>query len=225
MLKWMIALILAVVIVLILNHNFPYVLDREGGYLNVLQIIGMLILVVAGINLRRENVSTYLYYGSVWAIIAIFALAGYSYRYDLLQVWDKVKANIVPASGRVNEDGSVTFVASSDGHFMVNALVDGVEVNFLLDTGASRVTLSKSDAVRIGVDLDELDYNIAVSTANGTNYAAYVKIDKIQIDNIVVLDVDAYVNRQGLNQSLLGMSFLNKLKQYDVSQGEITLRQ
>ena len=225
MLKWIIALILVVVMVLILNHNFPYVLDREDGYLNVLQIVGMLVLVVAGINLRRENVSTYLYYSSVWAIIAIFALAGYSYRYDLLQIWDKVKANVVPASGRVNGDGSVTFVASNDGHFLINALVDGVEVNFLLDTGASRVTLSKSDAVRIGIDLNKLDYNIAVSTANGTNYAAYVKIDKIQIDNIVVHDVDAYVNRQGLNQSLLGMSFLNKLKQYDVSQGEITLRQ
>ncbi len=111
------------------------------------------------------------------------------------------------------------------GHFIVTAEINGRNVKVMVDTGASAVALSYEDARDIGLRPANLDYNVPVSTANGLTKAAGVNLDKVEIDGVRVSDVQGLVLPEGvMNGSLLGMSFLSKLKSFKVEDGVLYLK-
>lgn len=112
-----------------------------------------------------------------------------------------------------------------DGHYWAAARVNDVPVKFLVDTGASLVALSKRDARRIGIDTDNLDRNAEVRTAAGRVKAATTVLDKITIDGVTVKNVSAVIIDEGLEHSLLGMSFLNRLEGWDVTAQAIIIHE
>ncbi len=112
-----------------------------------------------------------------------------------------------------------------DGHYWATAAVNKMPVKFLVDTGASLVALTKRDARRIGIDIDNLQRNTDVRTAAGRVKAALAVIDEIEIDGVTVKNVSAVVIEEGLEHSLLGMSFLNRLDGMEVTPTAIVLRQ
>lgn len=112
-----------------------------------------------------------------------------------------------------------------DGHYWATAKVNNLSVKFLVDTGASLVALTKRDARRIGIDLDNLQRTTDVRTAAGRVKAALAVIDEIEIDGVHVKNVSAVVIEEGLEHSLLGMSFLNRLDGMEVTPTAIVLRQ
>ncbi|MEM1151438.1 MAG: TIGR02281 family clan AA aspartic protease [Pseudomonadota bacterium] len=111
-----------------------------------------------------------------------------------------------------------------DGHYWAQANVDGTHVEFLVDTGASTVALTFRDAQRIGLRPETLDYSWSIRTAGGEVKGASVKLDAIKIGRIEVENVEAMVLRDGLDQSLLGMTFLSQLQSYEFRQGNLILR-
>jgi aspartyl protease family protein len=95
----------------------------------------------------------------------------------------------------------------------------------LVDTGASTVVLRPEDGQRLGFDIEQLRYVVPVQTANGTTYAASVRVRSLSVGKIKLNDVDALVAKRGsLRENLLGMSFLNRLKSYEFSGEYLTLR-
>ena len=111
-----------------------------------------------------------------------------------------------------------------DGHFWVDAYVNGDEVRFMIDTGASYVVLSPDDAERLGFDFWEEDYTMRVRTATGEFAMAPVMIDEIEIENeILIYNVRGAVLNGGSDVSLLGLSFLNRLSSYKFSGDELIL--
>lgn len=120
---------------------------------------------------------------------------------------------------------SASLKKEGDGHFWATARVNGIPVKFLVDTGASLVALSERDARRIGLNTDELEHNAEVRTASGRISAATATIQAIEIDGVTVTDVKAVVIEEGLEHSLLGMSFLNRLDGWDVTPNAIVIRQ
>lgn len=110
------------------------------------------------------------------------------------------------------------------GHFLVEVDVNGIQVRFLVDTGASTVTLTEQDAARIGIPIRALDYSARYETANGEIRAAPVTLRDMQIGGLQIADVEATVTQAPLNISLLGMSFLERLAGYEVSQEGLVLR-
>ncbi|CAN0368538.1 unnamed protein product [Phaeothamnion confervicola] len=115
--------------------------------------------------------------------------------------------------------------AGQNGHFIVKAEINGRDVRVMVDTGASAVALSYEDAQDVGLHPGNLDYNIPVSTANGVVKAAGVNLDKIEIDGVRVTDVQGLVMPEGIMRgSLLGMSFLGKLKSFKVEDGVLYLK-
>ncbi len=113
-----------------------------------------------------------------------------------------------------------------DGHFHVDARVEGRHLDFLVDTGASRVALRESDAAMAGVHAMPRDYTALISTANGTIKGAPVTLSRIEIGDITVFDVPALVlPDQALAQNLLGVSFLSRLRRYEVADGRLLLEQ
>jgi clan AA aspartic protease (TIGR02281 family) len=90
---------------------------------------------------------------------------------------------------------------------------------------ASTVVLRPADAKAAGIDVDRLAYSVPVRTANGQAFAAPARIRRMAIGSIVMENVDALVAKPGaLGQSLLGMTFLTRLRSYEVMGEFLTLR-
>lgn len=118
---------------------------------------------------------------------------------------------------------------AADGHFWAEAQVDGAgstpgRVRFLVDTGATIVALTVADARRLGLDPDALDYETEVQTAAGETRAARVRLRSVSIGGARVDDVEAVVVRAGLDDSLLGMSYLGRLSRFEATQSALILR-
>ena len=121
---------------------------------------------------------------------------------------------------------SLMLESDRQGHFKVEARIDGRHIDFMVDTGASLVIMRESDAAQIGIRPRPSDYTATVSTANGKIKAAPAKLDRIEIGGITVYDVQALVlPDEALWQNLLGMSFLSRLKRYEVADGRMVLEQ
>jgi clan AA aspartic protease (TIGR02281 family) len=110
------------------------------------------------------------------------------------------------------------------GHFVVDAEVEGTPLTFLVDTGASDVVLSPDDARRLGLEPRTLDYSREYQTANGVVRAAPVTLRELRLGQLQLYDLDASVNERPLPMSLLGMSFLDRLQSYEVTDGRLVLR-
>ena len=121
---------------------------------------------------------------------------------------------------------SLTLDADRQGHFKVEARIDGRHIDFLVDTGASLVIMRQSDAAQIGVRPRLSDYTATVSTANGKIKAAPTKLERIEVGGITVYDVPGLVlPDEALGQNLLGVSFLSRLKRYEYANGRLVLEQ
>lgn len=120
--------------------------------------------------------------------------------------------------------GSAALERGADGHWRADARVNGRRVNVMVDTGATLVALTHEDAKAIGIDVRNLRYDARVRTASGTARAATITLERIQIGNVRVRDVEAMVIERGLDVSLLGMSFLSRLEQFDVRGQTLRLR-
>ena len=110
-----------------------------------------------------------------------------------------------------------------DGHYWAQANVDGSAVTFLVDTGASAVALKPEDAQRLGIQPASLEYNYKVTTASGEARAAKVKLASVSVSGAEVRDVDAFVIENGLQTSLLGMSYLGRLSRFEATQDALIL--
>jgi aspartyl protease family protein len=121
--------------------------------------------------------------------------------------------------------GEASIVKSPDGHFWADAQVNGGHpVHFLVDTGATAVALTAADARSLGIDPGSLDYRYTVTTANGQARAAAVKLSDISVDRAEVEDVQAFVIDQGLQTSLLGMTYLGRLSKFEATPDTLVLR-
>jgi aspartyl protease family protein len=124
----------------------------------------------------------------------------------------------------VADDGAAQIVKAADGHFWAEAKVDGRAVRFLIDTGATAVALSQTDAKRLGIDTKALDYSYKVMTASGETRAASVKLASVSVAGAQVRDVEALVVEKGLETSLLGMSYLGRLSSFQATPRALVLR-
>ncbi len=125
---------------------------------------------------------------------------------------------------RNGRSGDVEIHAERNGHFYVELKIDGRTIEAMVDTGASIVALRESDARRAGIRVRRSDFNVPMSTANGTVYAAAVTLRRVAVDNIEIRNVRAAVLRdEQLHMSLLGASFLNELKRFEVSDRVLVL--
>jgi len=212
-------------LVLFLDHEFPTALRDEDGSLGL--VLKVLILVLVGASLvpfiLRQPVLA-LRHAAIWAGVFVLIIFVYSFRGDATALWNRFVAELVPARGVAEGEGIVRIRASADGHVHVRALVNGQPITLIVDTGATAVSLSRSDARRAGFDPDRLDYSQRVRTANGVTRAAPVRIGEIRIGDIVVTDVRGSVAMNDRAFSLLGMSYLDRIGGWSYQDGTLTLR-
>jgi aspartyl protease family protein len=179
----------------------------------------IVVLVIAGavaLMMFRERFTQALTAALFWVALALILVVGYSYRFELHDIADRVMAELAP--GHATTSGRTVQVArAANGDFAVNAQINGARVAMVLDTGASSVVLTREDAKAAGLPLEVLNYSVSIDTANGRTQAAPVTLDRVAIGGLVEHSITALVAQPGqLKVSLLGMSFLNRMQSWEV---------
>ena len=130
-----------------------------------------------------------------------------------------------PAPAVASNYRTVTLNSDSRGHFQTDVRIDGRSIDFVVDTGASSITLRESSAARIGIHPTARDYTIKMQTANGIGKAARVQLGRVEVGGITVRDVEALVvPDESLSMNLLGMTFLSRVK-WSHDRGRLVLEQ
>ncbi len=130
-----------------------------------------------------------------------------------------------PESAKASGFGTVKLKRDQSGHYSARIEIDGLVVPMLVDTGATVIALRYEDASRLGINPPPSDYTVPIATANGEVKVAKTNLREVRLDNITVTNVQAVIVPQGaLSQSLLGMSFMNKLGGFEFSGGELVLK-
>ncbi|MBF0379500.1 MAG: TIGR02281 family clan AA aspartic protease [Magnetococcales bacterium] len=158
-----------------------------------------------------------------WLLFLFVIIALYSYRGELGGVKNRVVAAIIPQAGYTTEPGSMSFYRSSNGHFHIEAIVNGKKVRFLVDTGASDVVIAPHVARYLGFDLNKNDFTKVYYTANGMGKGAPVFLRKFEVGKLSLQNLPASVNGAEMKTSLLGMRFFNRLKSFKVEGEVLTL--
>ena len=185
----------------------------------------LLWLVLSGWRTARpSDIARVVSTATIW-VIAFIALTGvYAYRFEASAIVGRIAGELFPSEPQVGRGGEVIVNRRLSGEFAIAGRVNAARVTFLFDTGASAVVLTAEDAKRAGVETSRLVFDVPVATANGGALAAEVRLDQVAVGPIVMRNVPALVARRGaLDESLLGMSFLERLKSYTVERDRLVM--
>jgi len=133
---------------------------------------------------------------------------------------------VTPAPEPVDQaswGGETRLTPGPGGHFHTQGLVNGRPVEFIVDTGASTVALTMADARRIGLRFNPSEFEVVGSGASGPVRGQAVMIDRVSVDGKQVQTIQGVV-LEGLEQSLLGQSYLSRITEVRMSGGEMILR-
>lgn len=141
---------------------------------------------------------------AIWGLIFVGAIA-------VAGLWGDLRRDIsgIPRQ-QVIGGNQIVLPRAPDGHFYVNAEVNGKPVLFVVDTGATDIALSRSDAARVGIDPEGLAYLGTAQTANGIVATAPVRLASVTLGPFADDNVRAMVTQGDLGDSLLGMSYLSR---------------
>jgi aspartyl protease family protein len=219
-----IALSLAVVIALSGDHDTITGLLRHEADGPVLKAAALVFVAGLVFVMFRDRMKMVLEALLFWAVIGLLLVVGYTYRFELRDASERVIAQLIP--GHVASLGrDVEVVRGRDGDFALAAHVNGARVPMVLDTGASSVVLTQAAARAAGLPIEVLDYSVNVDTANGRTRAAPITLDRLAIGSLTERGVPALVAKPGqLKNSLLGMSFLNRLASWEVRGDRLVMR-
>lgn len=221
---WMgVAAAAVLLLIALLHERYPDTLSARDGQIGLVHGLLILVFVASSLFVRgRFQLGRVVRDAALWLAIGGLILIGYAFRHDAKWLGQRLAGELAPSTG-MTEAASVRFPASAGGHFVVEAVVDGQPVRFLVDTGATDVVLSPRDAARLGFKPEDMTFSQVYRTANGTVMGAPVRLGSIEIGPVRVDDVRASVNGADMNRSLLGMSFLSRIGGYEVSEDSLTL--
>jgi aspartyl protease family protein len=151
---------------------------------------------------------------AAWLMIFIGVAAGYG-------LWTDMQVRSTPMVDV--ENGTVTLPRMPDGHYYATLTINGTDIAFLADTGATQMVLSLGDAERLGIDAASLAFRGEAQTANGTVRTARVTLPEVTFGPFRDRDVVAFVSEGDMDGSLLGMSYLGKFR-IEIADQQMILR-
>ncbi|MEM7505337.1 MAG: TIGR02281 family clan AA aspartic protease [Pseudomonadota bacterium] len=165
----------------------------------------------------RQRLPAALRDAAIWVLIFFTFVTAYGFK-------DQFLAALNPSDARMLDAQTVELNRSRSGSFQAVLRINGQDLELLVDTGASDLVLSREDARRVGIDPSTLNFLGRASTANGEVSTAFVNLDSVQIGDIVDYDVGARVNGGDLSISLLGISYLDRFRSWQVEGDRMILR-
>ena len=192
----------------------------SGDSLASLGYLALLLVALGGAYLasHRQSVGKSLQMALVWGMIFLGCMAVYGLWGDISRDYGR---NSLPIT---QQDGAIALPRAPDGHYYVTAEVNGAAIDFLVDTGASDIVLSRADAARIGFDLEKLAFLGSARTANGVVPIAYGRLKAIQLGPYLDQGLSVAINGGEMEKSLLGMSYLGLFGRIEIAQDQLILR-
>ena len=192
----------------------------SGESLASLGYLALLLVALGGAYLasHRQSVGKSLQMALVWGMIFLGCMAVYGLWGDISRDYGR---NSLPI---IQQDGAIALPRAPDGHYYVTAEVNGAAIDFLVDTGASDIVLSRADAARIGFDLEKLAFLGSARTANGVVPIAYSRLKTIQLGPYLDQGISVAINGGEMEKSLLGMSYLGLFGRIEIAQDQLILR-
>ncbi|MGV8988394.1 MAG: retropepsin-like aspartic protease family protein [Cypionkella sp.] len=178
--------------------------------------VGLLVVALAGwgfVEMRR-SFSRSLKMLLAWVMIFLGLMAIYG-------LWGDIQRGFRPTQQA--GVGEVTLPRAPDGHYYAEMTINGVNVTFMADTGASSVVLSPQDARKVGVDPARLAYIGQANTANGMVRTARVSLPNVEFGPFSDGSLSASVNQAPMDISLLGMDYLGRF-QITISGDQMVLK-
>jgi aspartyl protease family protein len=211
-----------ILLTFLLAWQFPYAVGDTAQNMQILYLILLIALIASGSGMARRMTSVQaLRDGCIWLGLILTVALLYSFRADIQGT--RLYGALVPSAVRISADGALTVSRAADGHFHMEGEINGSRESFLVDTGASDIVLSQRAATAAGLNPETLNYSRSYQTANGTVSGAPVHLDSLRVGTVMLRDIPASVNKGKMDESLLGMEFLNRFKSYHVEDNQLTL--
>ncbi|MEM6323854.1 MAG: TIGR02281 family clan AA aspartic protease [Pseudomonadota bacterium] len=189
-----------------------------GDSIASLVYLVLLVSVLGGYFLiaNRQSAGTTARHATLWGLIFLGLIAGFG-------LWSDIRDDVVPRQTVFADEGRIEIPKSPDGHFYITATLNDTPVRFVVDTGATDIVLSQSDANAVGIDMSRLIFSGRASTANGLVETAVTEIDRFAVEEIVDRDVRVWVNRGEMDGSLLGMAYISRFDRFEISGNRLVL--
>lgn len=189
--------------------------DWDWGRLIYLVLLGSVLAFWFFVH-NRQNLGKTLQQALAWVLIFVGVIAA-------VGLWDDIRTSVRPSLGNLTSDGTIEVPRARDGHFYLTLIINDVPVEFMVDTGASQVVLTQSDASRIGIDTVDLAYVGRAMTANGEVRTAPVRLDQVVLGPISDNNMPAQVNGGEMRTSLLGMTYLQRWESIQMTSDRLVL--
>lgn len=197
---------------------------QKGDWQNFLYLALVLVALISSLLSRRDiGLAKIFKYLAIWSVVGFMGIALYSYRFEFSDFKARILGEINPSSALVGKNSEIIINLSQDGHFYLDVKINGVAMRFMIDTGASDITLSLEEARRIGINPEKLLFNKPYQTANGTSWGASIMLDEIEVADKKFYNISASVNNSDMGISLLGMSFLRQFHRYEFYRDKLVL--
>ena len=197
---------------------------NEGDQaVHVLYLAGVLVLVASSLLVRRIPIGQGLKMLAAWVMIFAAAFIIFTMKEDFIALWNRV---VLETRGGVvqEENGQELRVRRSpDGHFWVDARLNGEPVRFLVDSGATTTSISRAVAERAGIEPSR-GLPAMVRTANGIVSVARGRADTLRVGNIERRDVAVHISDAFGDMNVIGMNFLSSLTGWSVEGRTLILR-
>jgi aspartyl protease family protein len=190
-------------------------LNSGGGddALTFLYALGMVALIGSAFAIRRVPIGQSVKMAVAWIAIFGVVFVGFSLRDDFKALGRRVfqggDGTVVAAGGEVR------IHKGADGHFSVDAKINGKDVEFLVDSGATITTVSEDTAKEVGLEPQGLA-PVIVETANGMARSWRSRAETMSVGGIERQDFAVHIGGEGSDTNLLGMNFLSSLSAWRV---------
>ena len=198
-------------------------MNAEDGPSLVWGII-MVMLLVSSLAARRLPIGQMAKMALAWIAIFTLFFVVFSFRFEFLAIWERTKAELDGTAAQTSVGEAVQIKRQDDGHYWVQVEVNGKDVKFLIDSGATTTAVNSATARETGIDVDVSGYPVIINTANGRITAQRGSAQSLQLGPIELTDHKVVVSESFGDTNVLGMNFLDGLSSWKVESNVMTLQ-
>lgn len=191
---------------------------EENDFARLIYLSVLVVAILGAVLISRRGAYGKMFrQAGVWLLIFMGLVA-------IVASWQDIRQSGQTTSFQQSQDGAIIIPKEIDGHFHLTLTINDRPIDFLVDTGASDIVLTRKDAARVGFDPNRLDYWGMANTANGTVRLATIRLETVRLGEFIDKNIRASVNKAPMEKSLLGMRYLSKFSAIEISNDQMILK-
>jgi aspartyl protease family protein len=191
---------------------------EENDFARLIYLSVLVVAILGSVLISRRGAYGKMFrQAGVWLLIFMGLVA-------IVASWQDIRQSGQTTSFQQSQDGAIIIPKEIDGHFHLTVTINDRPIEFLVDTGASDIVLTRNDAARVGFDPNRLDYWGMANTANGTVRLATIRLETVRLGEFIDKNIRASVNKAPMEKSLLGMRYLSKFRAIEISNDQMILK-